>query len=77
MAAIDILLQEALTLSPDERAELAKAILASLIDEEDHLDEEDRRRLHAALERAHEEMRAGRVRPAQELLDKLRARSSR
>jgi len=43
-------------------------------DEGDNLTDEERRELHAALAQSWESARAGRVRPASEILDELRAR---
>lgn len=44
------------------------------LDQGDDLDEEERARLHAAVERGLGEMRAGLGRPAEEVLAELRAR---
>ncbi len=44
------------------------------LDEGDDLDEADRARLHASIERGLGEMRAGLGRPADEVLSELRAR---
>lgn len=46
----------------------------SNLEEGDDLDEEERARLHAAIERGLGEMRAGLGRPAEEVLAELRAR---
>ena len=47
------------------------------VDEGDDLDEEDRARLHAALDRSQRDFLAGRGIPAEEVLAGLRARSGR
>jgi hypothetical protein len=44
------------------------------LDEADELDDEERARLHAAIERGLAEMRAGKGRPAAEVLAELRRR---
>ena len=47
------------------------------VDEGDELDDEDRARLHAALDRSQRDFLAGRGIPAEEALAELRARSGR
>jgi hypothetical protein len=47
------------------------------VDEGDDLDEEDRARLHAALDRSQRDFLAGRGIPAEKVLAELRARSGR
>jgi hypothetical protein len=43
----------------------------------DDLDDAEREQLHQALERSEEDVRAGRIRPAAELLEELRTRRAR
>jgi hypothetical protein len=64
-------LQEALKLPPDQRAQVIEELVRSL-DEGDDLDDEDRARLHAALRQSDEEFKAGKGIPAAEVLDRLR-----
>ena len=47
------------------------------VDEGDDLDDKDRARLHAALDRSQRDLLAGRGIPAEEVLAELRARSGR
>lgn len=71
-------LDELLKLPDEERLEIARALLASLVEDEgDDLDDEDRQRLHEALDRSEEDVKAGRVRPGHMILEELRARASR
>ena len=66
---------------PDARLE--QALLSTLDDEgdqgdpEDELEETDRRQLHAALERSREDVKAGRVHDAGEILAELASRHPR
>lgn len=60
-------LQDALRLPPDQRAEVVEELVRSL-DEGDDLDDEDRDRLHAALRQSEEEFRAGPGVPAADVL---------
>jgi hypothetical protein len=62
-------LDELLRLPRDQRLELAEALVESL---DDDLDEDERQRLHAALDEAQADIQAGRTRPAAEVLDDLR-----
>lgn len=66
---------DALKLPREERATVIEELVRSL-DEGDELDDEDRARLHAALRRSDEEFREGLGVPAEEMLDRLRKRSS-
>jgi hypothetical protein len=52
-----------------DRLELAEALIESL---DDDLDEDERQRLHAALDEAQADIEAGRTRPAAEVLADLR-----
>ena len=61
-------LEELLRLPRDQRLELAEALVESL----DDLDEDDRQRLHAALDEAQADIEAGRTRPAADVLADLR-----
>jgi hypothetical protein len=69
---------ELLKLPDEHRLEIARALLASLVEHEgDDLDDEDRQRLHEELDRSDEDIRAGRVRPEHMILNELRDRASR
>jgi hypothetical protein len=74
-------LDELLKLPEEERLEIARALLSSLLGDEDaednDLDEEERQRLHEALDRSEEGIKAGRTRPGHMILDELRARATR
>ena len=67
------IVEEALKLPPDERAEVIDELVRSL-DQGDDLDDADRARLHAALRQSDDEFRAGPAIPAADLLDRLRPR---
>jgi hypothetical protein len=72
-ADADQIVSEALKLSADERADIADRLLRSLDEEEgDDLDDEDRERLHAAINLSAEQYRAGDTVPAKVVLDQLR-----
>lgn len=73
MAVDPALLEQLMKLERPERLELAQLLLSS-IDDEDDLDDEDRVRLHAALERSLEDIKAGRVHDATDVINELRAR---
>jgi hypothetical protein len=62
-----------------EPVDLPEGTVADLmpVDEGDDLDDEDRARLHAALDRSQRDFLAGRGIPAEEVLAELRARSGR
>lgn len=79
MAVAPEIMTELLALPEPERAELAWRLLESLREgsDTDDLDEADREQLHQALERSMESARAGRTRPASELIAELRARRNR
>jgi hypothetical protein len=68
-----------LELPETERADLAWRLLESLGEgsDTDDLDDAEREQLHQALERSEEDVRAGRIRPAAELLEELRTRRAR
>jgi hypothetical protein len=72
-------MSELLELPETERAELAWRLLESLQDgsDADELDDAQRAQLHQALERSMEDARAGRTRPASELIAELRSRRTR
>ena len=59
----------------DEPTELPEGTVMELVmdDEGDDLDEEERKALHAAIDKAWEQVKAGRTRPAESLIDELRA----
>lgn len=63
---------EALTLSTEDRAEVAHRLLDSLDNGGDTLDSEDRERLHAAIGRSEDQFKAGQGIVADEVLKRLR-----
>ena len=65
--------EDALKLPPEDRAEIIEELVRSL-DDGDDLDDADRARLHAALRRSDQEFKAGKGIPAAELLEQLRKR---
>ncbi len=65
--------EDALKLPPDQRAEVVEELVRSL-DDGDDLDDEDRARLHAALRQSDAEFRAGPGIPAADVLERLRTR---
>jgi hypothetical protein len=69
-------LAELLELPEAERVDLAQRLLESLREgsTSDDLDDDDRSRLHQSLHRSESDMRAGRTRPATDLIAELRAR---
>ena len=83
MAVPEALLEQLLQLDERSRFELAQALLLTVDgegdqgDAEDDLDDADRARLHAALERSREDVKAGRVHDAGEILAELAARARR
>lgn len=57
----------------DEPTDLPEGTTVTLVPlEEDDLDDEERARLHAALDESELDVQAGRVRPAEDLLAELR-----
>jgi hypothetical protein len=71
-------LDELLKLPEDDRLEIARVLLASLVaDEGDELNDEDRQQLHDELDRSEDDVRAGRVRPGHLILEELRARAAK
>ena len=60
----------------NEPTTLPEGTIVDLVadDEGDNLSDEERRTLHAALAQSWESARAGKVRPASDILDELRAR---
>jgi hypothetical protein len=78
VAVPSALLNELLNLPEAERVELALRLVESVraASEADDLDDADRARLHEALERSDEQVRAGEVRLAADLVAELRQRSS-
>ena len=64
-------------LTLDEPTDLPEGVEVELepVDADD-LDDEDRRRLHEALAESEEDVRAGRVYPAEEVLAELRQRGA-
>lgn len=65
--------EDALKLPPDQRAEVIEELVRSL-DNEDDLDDEDRARLHAALRQSDAEFQAGQGIAAADVLERLRTR---
>ena len=63
----------------DEPVDLPEGTLVDLmpVDDGDDLDDDDRARLHAALDRSQKDFLASRGIPAEEVLAELRARSGR
>ena len=72
---VDKVLADALRLPTEARAKLAGRLLESLQDGGEDLDDEDRVRLHTALDEAGLESRAGLGRPVGPFLAELRQRS--
>ena len=70
---------ELLGLPEPDRVDLAWRLLESIREDSatDELDDDDRERLHRALQRSEDDLRAGRTRPATDLLAELRDRRSR
>lgn len=75
MAVSQALLEQVMKLDDRERVELAQLLLSTVEDEdEDDLDEGETSRLHAALDRSLDDIKAGRVHDAAAVIDELRAR---
>lgn len=79
MAVSPALLEQLMELDEPERVEVAQLLLSTVetADDEDDLDgldEAETARLHAALERSLDDIRAGRVHDAAAVIDELRAR---
>ena len=78
MAVSQALLEQLMKLDDRERVEVAQMLLSTVeADEdeaEDDLDEAETSRLHAALERSLDDIKAGRVYDAAAVIDELRAR---
>ena len=62
-------------LTLDEPTDLPEGTEIQLVpfDDDDDLDDEDRARLHESLARSEKDVRAGRVRPADQVIAELRA----
>lgn len=60
----------------DEPTSLPEGTVLELVvdDEDDELDPEERRLLNAAISKAWESVKAGRIRPANAIIDELRTR---
>ena len=73
------LMVELLDLPEPERVDLVERLLDSLREGSitDDLDDDERAALHHALDRSEADLRAGRVRPASELIAELRERRTR
>jgi hypothetical protein len=76
MAVPPALLEQLMRLGDRERVEVAQMLLSTVEDDEDEddLDEAETARLHAALERSLDDIKAGRVHDAASVIDELRAR---
>jgi hypothetical protein len=74
MAVTQALLEQLMKLDDRERVEVAQLLLSTVEDDEDDLDESEVSRLHAALDRSLEDIKAGRVYDATAVIDELRAR---
>ncbi len=74
MAVTPALLEQLMQLDDRERVEVAQLLLSTVEDDEDDLDEAETSRLHAALERSLDDIKAGRVYDADAVIDELRAR---
>ncbi len=74
MAVTPALLEQLMQLDDRERVEVAQLLLSTVEDDEDDLDEAETSRLHAALERSLDDIKAGRVYDAAAVIDELRAR---
>lgn len=75
MAVTPVLLEQLMQLDARERVEVAQLLLSTVEDEhEDDLDAEETARLHAAMDRSLEDIKAGRVHDAAAVIDELRAR---
>ncbi len=76
MAVSPALLEQLMRLDDRERVEVAQLLLSTVEDDEneDDLDEAETSRLHAALERSLDDIKAGRVHDAAAVIDELRAR---
>lgn len=75
MAVSPVLLEQLMKLDDRERLELAQLLMSTVEDyDEDDLDEAETSRLHAALDRSLDDVKAGRVYDAAAVIDELRAR---
>lgn len=73
MAVNQALIEQLMKLDDLERLEVAQLLLAT-VDDQDNLADDERARLHAALDRSLKDADAGRLRDADDVLDELRAR---
>lgn len=73
MAVNPALLEQLMKLDDKERLEVAQLLL-STVDDQDNLDDDERERLHAALDRSLADAHAGRLHDADEVLAELQAR---
>lgn len=73
MAVDQALLHQLMELDDRERLEIAQALL-STFDDDDDLDDAERARLHLALQRSRDDIRAGRLHDARDVLAELRTR---
>ncbi|MBL9017767.1 MAG: hypothetical protein JNL83_26505 [Myxococcales bacterium] len=73
MAVNQALLEQLMKLDDKERLEVAQLLL-STVDDQDDLDDAERGRLHAALDRSLKDIDAGRLHDAVDVLAELQAR---
>lgn len=73
MAVNPVLLEQLMRLDEQERLEVVQLLL-STVDDQDNLADDERARLHAALDRSVEDATSGRLHDAAAVLDELRAR---
>jgi hypothetical protein len=77
MAISAELKQQLFALPDEERLALGQELLDSVeLDDDLELDEEELRQLHESLDRGEDDLANGRVTPAREFLQELRARST-
>ncbi len=76
MAVNQALLEQLMKLDDKERLEVAQLLL-STVDDQDDLDDDERVRLHAALDRSLKDADAGRLHDADDVLAELQARHRR
>ncbi len=73
MAVNQALIEQLMKLDDQERLEVAQLLL-STVDDQDNPADDERARLHAALDRSLKDADAGRLHHADDVLDELRAR---
>jgi len=73
MAVSQTLLDQLTELDDKQRLEVAQLLLAT-VDRDDDLEDADRERLHAALDRSLEDIKAGRLHDARHVIEQLGVR---